>query len=116
LKKDGRYDVSDLTEAQFESGSNELVLKNRLGIKSPHEMDAAEARALDSAMSKFIGSYDEGHRFTIADLCALHKDWLGEIYDWAGEYRQVNISKDGFPFTALFAAMGSRESLFDLSV
>jgi cell filamentation protein len=100
LKKDGRYDVSGLTETQFESGSNELVLKNRLGIKSPQEMDVAEARALDTAMGKFIGSYDESHRFTVADLCALHKDWLREIYVWAGDYRQVNISKDGFPFAA----------------
>ena len=88
MKKDGRYDVSDLTEAQFESGSDELVLKNRLGIKSPQEMDVAEARALERAMSNFIGSYDESHRFTVADLCALHKDWLGEIYGWAGEYQR----------------------------
>jgi cell filamentation protein len=100
LKKDGRYDVSDLKEAQYEPGTNELVLKNRLGIKSSQEMDVAEARALDSAMRKFIGSYDESHRFTVADLFALHKDWLGEIYEWAGEYRQVNISKDGFPFAS----------------
>jgi cell filamentation protein len=79
LKKDGRYDVSDLTEAQFEPGSNDLVLKNRLGIKSPQEMDVAEARALERAMNSFIGSYGESHRFMVADLLALHKDWLGEI-------------------------------------
>lgn len=100
MKKDGRYDVSDLTESQFEPGSNDLVLKNRLGIKSPQEMDVAEARALERAMNIFIGSYGESHRFTAADLLALHKDWLGEIYDWAGKYRQVNISKEGFPFAA----------------
>lgn len=100
MKKDGRYDVTGLTEAQFEPGSNELVLKNRLGIKSPQEMDVAEARALERAMENFIESYGESHRFTASDLSALHKDWLGEIYDWAGQYRQVNISKDGFPFAA----------------
>ena len=100
MKKDGRYDVSDLTEAQFESGSDELVLKNRLGIKSPQEMDIAEARALEKAMNSFIGSYGESHRFTLDDLSRLHKDWLGEIYEWAGKYRQVNISKDDFPFAA----------------
>ncbi len=100
MKKDGRYDVADLTEARFEPGSNELVLKNRLGIKSPQEMDAAEARALENAMSGFIGSYEESHRFTAADISALHKDWLGGIYEWAGKYRQVNISKDDFPFAA----------------
>jgi len=100
LKKDGRYDVSGLTETQFEPGSNELVLKNRLGIKSAQEMDVAEARALERAMSNFIGSYGERHRFTAADLSALHKNWLGEIYEWAGKYRQVNISKNDFPFAA----------------
>jgi cell filamentation protein len=89
-----------LTEAQFEPGSNDLVLKNRLGIMSPQEMDVAEARALERAMNSFIGSYGESHRFMVADLFALHKDWLSEIYDWAGQYRQVNISKDGFPFAA----------------
>jgi cell filamentation protein len=100
LKKDRRYDVSDLTEAQFEPGSNDLVLKNRLGIMSPQEMDVAEARALERAMNSFIGSYGESNRFMVDDLFALHKDWLSEIYDWAGPYRQVNISKDGFPFAA----------------
>ena len=89
-----------LTEAQFEPVSNDLVLKNRLGIMSPQEMDVAEARALERAMNSFIGSYGESHRFMVADLFALHKDWLSEIYDWAGQYRQVNISKDGFPFAA----------------
>ena len=98
MKKDGRYDVSSLTEAQFELGSNEQVLKNRLGIKSQKEMDDAEARALERAMVGLVGNYDERHRFTATDICKIHKSWLGEIYDWAGEYRQVNISKGDFPF------------------
>ena len=54
MKKNGRYDVSGLAEAQFEPGSNEQVLKNR----------------------------------------------LGEIYEWAGEYRRVNVSRGDFPFAA----------------
>jgi len=100
LKKDGRYDVAGLTEAQFEAGSNEQVLKNRLGIKSPSEMDNAEARALERTMAGLVGQYDEKHRFTAADLRAIHKSWLGEIYEWAGDYRQVNVSKGDFPFAA----------------
>lgn len=100
MKKDGRYDVSGLTEAQFESGSDEQVLKNRLGITSPQAMDDAEARALEKAILDLIGNYDERHRFTAADIRLLHKRWLGEIYEWAGEYRQVNISKGDFPFAA----------------
>ncbi len=100
MKKDGRYDVSGLTEAQFEPGSNEQVLKNRLGIKSPKEMEDAEARALARAVVGLIGKYSERHQFSAADVCEIHKAWLGEIYEWAGKYRQVNVSKDDFPFSA----------------
>jgi hypothetical protein len=30
----------------------------------------------------------------------MHRLWLGEIYVWAGQYRQVNVSKGGFMFAA----------------
>ena len=49
-----RYDVSDLPEAQFEPGSNGLVLKNLLGITSKHIMDTVEARALEQAMDVLV--------------------------------------------------------------
>ena len=100
MKKEDRYNVSGLREAQFEPGSNEQVLRNRLGIKSPKEMDDTETRALEKAMVVSVRQYDEKHRFTAADICKIHKLWLGEIYDWAGEYRQVNVSKGAFPFAA----------------
>ena len=100
MKKDDRYDVSGLTEAQFELGSNTQVLKNRLGITSPQVMDDAEARALEHAVLELVGHYDDEHRFTAADICKIHKRWLGDIYEWAGAYRQVNISKGDFPFAA----------------
>jgi len=93
--------VTDLPEAQFESGSNEEVLKNKLGIKSKQEMDEAEARALERAMDELVRMYDENHRFTAMDIGELHNIWLGEIYEWAGKYRQVNISKGDFPFAAV---------------
>jgi cell filamentation protein len=100
LKKDGRYDVSDLAEAQFEPGSGEQVLKNRLGINSKQDMDEAEAEALERAMDQLVRRFDEAHRFTAADICECHRIWLGQIYEWAGRYRQVNVSKDDFPFAA----------------
>ena len=101
MKKDGRYDVSALPEAQFEPGSNRQVLKNRLGITSPKAMDDTEARALERALVGLVGKYSERHRFTAADICETHRFWLGEIYEWAGQYRQVNVSKDDFPFAAV---------------
>jgi cell filamentation protein len=76
------------------------VLKNRLGIVAKLDMDEAEARALERAMDELVRMYDENHRFTAIDICELHKIWLGEIYEWAGKYRQVNVSKGDFPFAA----------------
>ena len=61
-------------------------------------MDVAEARALQTAMDRFVRRFDEQHRFTAADIRNMHRTWLGDIYEWAGEYRSVNMSKDGFPF------------------
>jgi len=98
LKKGGRYDVSGLVEAQYEAGSQNMVLRNLLGIIDPDEMDRMEARALVKATDMLIREYDQEHQFTAADICYLHKTWLGEIYEWAGRYRKINITKDDFTF------------------
>ncbi len=100
MKNDGRYDVSKLAEAQFEPGSGGQVLRNRLSIKSPQEMNDTETRALKKVMVGLVSKYDETHRFTAADICEIHRFWLGEIYEWAGEFRHVNVSKGEFPFAA----------------
>jgi len=98
LKKGGRYDVSGLVEAQYEAGSNDMVLRNLLGIIDPDEMDRVEARALAKATDILIRKYDQEHQFTAADTCHFHKTWLGKVYEWAGRYRKTNITKDDFTF------------------
>lgn len=98
MSPDDRYDVSGLAEAQFEPGSDGLVLKNLLGISLSAEMDVAEANALAAAVDSLVRLYDEEHRFTAGDICEFHRIWLGGIYTWAGEYRQVNVSKGDFMF------------------
>jgi len=100
VTSDDRYDASDLPEAQFEPGSKKQVLKNWLGITSKSMMDNAESRSLEKALDILVRKYDESHRFTTEDLCDCHRIWLGDIYDWAGRYRQVNVSKDDFLFAA----------------
>ena len=102
MKKRGRYDTKDLMDDQPEPGSRGRVLKNLLGISKKREMDIVEAREQLRAMADLVLLYDKNHRFTADDLCDMHRIWLGGIYGWAGNYRQVNISKTGF----LFAAAG----------
>lgn len=98
MKKINRYDTSGLIEAQFEPGSHRRVLKNLLGIKSKREMDRVEAREQLRALEELSNLYDAGHRFTAADIRKMHGIWLGGVYTWAGQYRQVNVSKGEFPF------------------
>lgn len=95
----GRY-ATQGAEAEAQPGSRGRVLANRLGIVRVRDMQIAETRALLELTHDLLGEVTEGQRFTADDLCAWHARWLGGIYDWAGRYRNVNMSKDGFPFAA----------------
>jgi cell filamentation protein len=95
-----RYDVSGLVEARFEPGSGRRVLKNLLGIRRKREMDRLEGIEQLRALNELIKIYGENHRFTAEDICRIHKIWLGNIYPWAGKYRQVNLTKGNFTFAA----------------
>ena len=95
----GRY-ATHGTEGHTQPGSRGRVLANRLGIVRVRDMQVAETAALLQLTDDLLGELTETQRFTGGDLCAWHRRWLGGIYDWAGRYRQVNMSKDGFPFAA----------------
>ncbi|MFV1957467.1 MAG: Fic/DOC family protein [bacterium] len=99
-RKRDRYDVSELVEAQFEPGSKNKVLINQLGIISQSEMDIAEAVALERTVDKIKDFYDEAHQFSSKDIQDIHNLWLGNIYKWAGQYRQVNLSSEGITYAA----------------
>lgn len=95
-----RYDTSELIEGQFEPGSGRRVLKNLLGIKSKREIGQIETRELLRALDELVDIYGEDHRFRSADIRRIHGLWLGNVYEWAGSYRRVNLSKADFPFAA----------------
>lgn len=109
-----RYDARG-PEAEFEPGSRGRVLRNRLGIRRATDMQFAESAALDAVQEWAIRRFDSAYCFTADDICELHRRWLGGIYDWAGDYRSVNIAKGGFMFAAsdqvprLMAEFGRKE-------
>ncbi len=75
-----------------------MVLKNLRSISVKQAIDEAETRELYRATDELTEIYDQNHQFTAADICSIHRDWLGTIYEWAGKYRQVTISKGKFTF------------------
>ena len=95
-----RYTASGSDEAEYQPGSDGRVLANRLGIVNPDSMDDAELAALDVLQRKLIQQVEYDQVFTATDLCHWHRDWLGDIYSWAGRYRALNLQKDGYTFAA----------------
>jgi len=98
MKKSQRYNTLHLAETQSEPDSHGRVLKNLLHITRKREMDVIEAELYALVQPKLMGMFTKDHCFSTEDICAIHRAWLGEVYEWAGQFRQVNISKGDFPF------------------
>ncbi len=68
------------------------VFKNKLNIKTRPELKVAERgitslRAAQILKEGLVGKFDFDY------LKAIHKFLFGDVYEWAGEVRQINISK-----------------------
>ena len=74
--------------------------QNRLGIINKRELEEAENAALAIAFNELPRMYEVNHHFISADIRMVHKAWLGGIYEWAGEYRQVNVHKGDISFAS----------------
>lgn len=96
-----RYDTTGNPEGQYEPGSRELVLLNKPGITDPQEIEDVEFDYLIQFQVALFGELSIDQQISTDDLCEWHRRWLGEIYEWAGNFRTVTMSKGGFPFAAV---------------
>ena len=70
---------------------NSNVLKNKLGITDENALDKAESMMVRTRMALL---YNSGFsEFSTTGICKLHKILFGDVYDWAGKYREINIQK-----------------------
>lgn len=67
------------------------VMKNKLNIKDQEKLESAEAAITVSKLLQ-ITDFENGS-FNIEKLKAIHKYIFGDIYEWAGEFRKMNIEK-----------------------
>lgn len=68
------------------------TLRNRYGIRDPGELARLEAdlstrRLAILEQRRLAGAYDLAH------LQAFHREIFGDVYEWAGEIRTVEIAK-----------------------
>ena len=85
-------------EGEFQPGSENRVLRNRLGISSPDDMDELELELLRELYEAVVLDQLPDRTLVVADLKAWHRRWLGNVYAWAGQERTVNLSKGHFMF------------------
>lgn len=69
-------------------------------------MDELEAETQAVALETFVHCFEEDHVFTAEDVCFIHREWLKGLYPWAGQYRQVNLSKPEITFASAIAIPG----------
>lgn len=70
---------------------NSKVLKNRLGITEEEALDKAESIMANTKMALL---YNSGFSdFSPEGVCTIHKTIFGDVYDWAGQYRIINVQK-----------------------
>lgn len=71
-----------------------FVLKNSLGIKNLDDLQEAEAEFMA------INSHDRPiiKKFTLAELQAVHKHLLGDLYAFAGKIRPYTTGRGGASF------------------
>ncbi len=94
-----RYEASG-SQAEAQPGSDGRVLRNALGITDPAQMDEAELQLLLQLYELVLGEQFPARQLGVADLKEWHRLWLGNVYDWAGEERRVNLAKGDFHFAA----------------
>lgn len=93
-----RYSLGSNESDEYQPGSEQKVLRNLLAITSPAEMELREAWALADAISASLAETEDDTSFNVIMLRDMHRSWLGDIYDFAGEIRTVNVSKGGVMF------------------
>lgn len=83
--------------------SEDEILPNKLGLTDPEKIAEEEYRGFLRTEIKFESELDDISQFNWVLISSIHKTAFSHLYNFAGELRQVNLSKGGFMFpTAKF--------------
>jgi len=80
--------------------SEDEILPNKLELKDPGKIAEEEYRGFLRAEIKFESELDDISQFNWKLISSIHKTAFNHLYEFAGELRQVNLSKGGFMFPA----------------
>jgi cell filamentation protein len=88
------------SEDEAQPGSGGLVLRNLAGITAVEDMNDLELALLAQLYESVLVEELPDRALSVADIKHWHRRWLGNVYEWAGQERSVNMGKGGFNFAA----------------
>lgn len=94
-----KYELNS-AEERYQPGSGDLVLANKLGIIDEQEMEELESGLLLMLYEQLFIEGQPPEALAFEHISRWHRQWLGNVYDWAGRLRNANLTKDGFQFAA----------------
>jgi cell filamentation protein len=101
------------SDPYLDPGTN--VLKNLRGLTDPGLLARFEARQTHRRTAELIDTPLEGG-FDLAHFKAIHRYIFRDVFEWAGEFRTVNISKGGNLFgLAAFLEPALRQTMGKLA-
>lgn len=90
-----------------------MILENRLNITNPAELAREEEKI---SKKKAMLLFENGYLYTLKagtleSLLKIHQFLFGEIYDFAGKVREVNLSKGNFRFAPVMYLHAALENI-----
>ena len=90
-----------------------MIFQNKLGLTNEAELARAEeklskTRALELYDTGLLDTFEVG---TFKGLAAIHKYLFGDVYEFAGQMRTVNIAKGSFRFAPVMYLRPALESI-----
>ena len=89
-----KYELNS-AEERYQPGSGDLVLANKLGITDDEEMETLESGLLLMLYERLFIEGQPPSVLAFEHVSGWHRQWLGNVYDWAGKLRHANLAKDG---------------------
>jgi cell filamentation protein len=80
--------------------SQDEILPNKLGLTNLSDINLAEFEGFLKAEIMLSEALTMRTKFSVSYILKIHKLALSHLYSFAGKFRDVNISKGGFPFAA----------------
>ncbi len=88
------------------------VLINKLGLHSQEMLDEVE-RVMTGVQTVEIEKEQSSEPFTFNFYLNLHRRLFGDIYDWAGKLRTIDLSKKGTTFYSADNLKSIGTAIFD---